>query len=83
MGEKLTNDERKKYIDHIEMLQEENAFMKKVLRHIFPEKSDAYYLCGEKGAKNELGLPEEVVICPAFGKQELVTYKRQEGETNG
>ena len=83
MAEHTVNEERKKYIEHIELLQEENAFMKKVLKHVFPENSEAYYLCGENGDKNELGLQEEVVICPAYGKQELVRYKRQEGEPDG
>jgi hypothetical protein len=78
MSEAVSKDERAKFIKHIELLQEENAFMKKVLKHVFPEKTDAYYLCGEHGDKNELGLPEEVMICPAYGKQELVKYKRQE-----
>ena len=83
MSENSVQGERKKYLEHIELLQEENAFMKRVLKHVFPEKSEAYYLCGEHGEKNELGLPEEVVICPAYGKLELVKYKRQEGEPNG
>lgn len=83
MAENSVQDERKQYLEHIELLQEENAFMKKILKHVFPEKSEAYYLCGERGEKNDLGLPEEVVICPAYGKLELVTYKRLEEKTDG
>lgn len=76
MSNVLTEEERSKYIAQIEKLQEEHAFMKKVLKHIFPENSESFYLCGEKGQKDDLGLPEFVMICPAFGKQEIKTYKR-------
>lgn len=78
----LPEEERKKYLNHIDKLQEENAFMKKVLKHVFPEKSEAYYLCGEQGDKDEFGLPEYVIICPAFGKQELMRYQRVEYESD-
>jgi hypothetical protein len=72
----LAEDERKNYLSQIERLQEEHAFMKKILKHIFPENTEAFYLCGEEGDKDDLGLPEFVMICPAFGKQELKKYKR-------
>ena len=78
MSNVLHEEERKKYLDHIEVLQEENAFLKKIYRHIFPENTEAYYLCGEQGEKDQLGLPEFVIICPAFGKQELVKFKKVE-----
>lgn len=78
MNGEMNSDEREKFIKHIETLQEENAFMKKVLKHIFPEKSGGYYLCDESGNKDELGLPEQIMICPAYGKQELVKYKKVE-----
>lgn len=64
--------------NHLARLQEENLFMRKVLKHVFPEETNAYYLCGEEGTKDELNLPEYVVICPAFGKKELVRYKKVE-----
>lgn len=78
----LPEEERRKYLNHIEILQEENAFLKKVFKHIFPEKTEAYYLCGEQGEKNQIGLPEYVIICPAFGKQELARYQRVEYDSD-
>lgn len=78
----LPEEERIKYLNHIETLQEENAFLKKVFKHIFPEKTEAYYLCGEQGEKCEFGLPEYVIICPAFGKQELVRYQKVEYDSD-
>lgn len=82
MSDVLPEEERKRYLDQIEKLQEENAFMRRVLTHVFPEETEAYYLCGEQGDKDDLGLPEYVIICPSYGKQELSRYQRVEYESD-
>lgn len=60
----------------IEKLKKENETLKKVLRHVFPEISDYYFICGEGGKKDFHGLPERIVVCPKYGSEVIVTYRR-------
>lgn len=41
--------------------------LKKVLVHATPEKSGEYFICGEGGPKDSMGLPEFIFVCPTYG----------------
>ena len=50
--------------------------LKKVWIHSSPEKSGAYFICGEGGEKDTMGLPEFISVCPAYGLDGFAYYKK-------
>lgn len=50
--------------------------LKKVWIHSVPEKSGVYFICGEGGEKDPMGLPEFISVCPAFGLDGFAYYKK-------
>jgi hypothetical protein len=63
----------------IEDLTEKNTKLKRILSHIFPDKSGKYFICGELG-KHENDLPEMIVVCPMYGSDAVQIY-RKDGNT--
>jgi len=57
-------------------LRFENERLKEILRKVFPEKSGQYFLCGEGGDKDDMGLPKLLFVCPAYGLQGFALYKK-------
>ena len=54
--------------------------LKKIFHHSSPDKFEGvYFVCGEGGERDELGLPEYLTVCPAYGVDARLTkmYKRQ------
>ena len=53
--------------------------LRKIFLHMNPEKFEGvYFICGEMGDKDELGIPEYITVCPAYGVDARLTktYKR-------
>lgn len=51
--------------------------LKKIFIHSQAEKFDGiYFICGEAGEKDELDLPEYILVCPAFGLDGFAMYKK-------
>ena len=50
--------------------------LKKIWIHSSPEKSGAYFICGEGGEKDEMGLPEFISVCPTYGLDGFCYYKK-------
>ena len=50
--------------------------LKKIWIHSSPEKSGAYFICGEGGEKDEMGLPEFISVCPTYGLDGFAYYKK-------
>jgi len=51
--------------------------LKKIFVHVSPEKfADVFFICGEGGSKDEMGLPEYITVCPAYGLDGHATYKK-------
>lgn len=50
----------------------------KILGHVFPENSGRYFICGEGGQKDEMGLPDRIHICPEYGSEIVVIYEKRE-----
>ena len=51
----------------------------RVFIHSNPEKFEGvYFICGESGDKDDLGLPEYITVCPAYGVDSGLTkmYKK-------
>lgn len=49
---------------------------KKILTHVFAEKSGAYFVCGESGDKDTMGLPEKIFVCPSYGLEGMAVYTK-------
>ena len=50
--------------------------LKKIWIHSSPEKSGAYFICGEGGGKDDMGLPEFISVCPTYGLDGMAMYKK-------
>ena len=49
----------------------------KIVRSTYPDKfPDTYFICGEGGKKDKNGLPEQVLVCPAYGADWYQVYSR-------
>ena len=59
-----------------EELIEENTKLRKVLSTSFPERSGDIFICGHSLDLATDGLPESVMICPTYGSDYIVTYRR-------
>ena len=63
----------------VEITENEYQLFQKLLKiwkHSSPEKTGAYFICGEGGEKDEMGLPEFVSVCPTYGLDGTVMYKK-------
>ena len=47
-----------------------------ILCKAFPEKSGHFFICGEAGEKDDMGLPEKIMVCPAYGLDGFASYKK-------
>ena len=47
-----------------------------ILCKAFPEKSGHFFICGEAGEKDSMGLPEKIMVCPAYGLDGFASYKK-------
>ena len=49
----------------------------KMVRHLSAEKlNGVFFICGEAGAKDNMGLPEKILVCPAFGLDGFAIYTK-------
>jgi hypothetical protein len=56
--------------------------LKTILRHTRAEKlENVYFVCGEGGTKDEMGLPEMIMVCPSFGLDGFAMYKKSSNYT--
>lgn len=50
--------------------------LKTIVRHSNPERSGLYFICGEGGEKDNMGLPETINVCPAYGLDGMAQYTK-------
>ena len=50
--------------------------LKKVWFHTQPDKSGSFFICDESGERDEMGLPEMIMVCPAYGLDGFAIYKK-------
>lgn len=63
-----------------EITEKEYEFFQKlktIFKHAKAEQLDGvYFICGEAGDRDEMGLPEYISVCPAFGLDGFAYYKK-------
>jgi hypothetical protein len=47
-----------------------------ILKHAMSEKTGVFFICGEAGEKDSMGLPEKIMVCPAYGLDGFASYKK-------
>lgn len=55
-----------------------------IIKHnVLAEKlGDIFFICGETGSKDDNGLPENILICPAYGVDWFQVYTKT-NQTHG
>ena len=48
----------------------------KILSHLLSEQTGMFFICGEAGEKDTLGLPEKIFVCPTYGLDGFCVYKK-------
>lgn len=76
------NNEVEAYPGELRKLRELTTKLKDIFIHSAPDKfQEVYFICGDSGDKDSLGLPEKILICPAYGLDYAVEYtKSSEGK---
>jgi len=66
----------------VERLKEKCDKQATILRRLNPENfPDTYFICGELGEKDQNGLPEKIMIVPAYGVDWMQIYQRNDKVT--
>jgi hypothetical protein len=47
-----------------------------ILKHAMSEKTGVFFICGEAGEKDSMGLPEKIMVCPEYGLDGFALYKK-------
>jgi hypothetical protein len=79
LGFMYPKDEQTMHPPEIEKLLVENEQLKTILRHLLPEKSGQYFICGGSTELDANGLPESILVCPAFGTEGSAIYRKSSG----
>ena len=84
---KVDASQLKHLLDHYDALSnkvsitdEEYALFQKLVKvwyHSQPEKTGAYFICGEAGEHDSLGLPDTILVCPAMGSNITAVYEKR------
>ena len=70
------NYEVEAYEGELRKLRDEHASMVKALKHLMADKTGFYFICGEAGEKDSMGLPHAIFICPAYGSDGMAIYTK-------
>jgi hypothetical protein len=67
------------YYEEVLLLRKKLAKFEKLdrlIKHGNPDNSGYFFICGEAGKKDSMGLPEKILVCPAYGLDGFATYKK-------
>ena len=64
------------YYEEVLLLREKIENYKTILKHLLADESGVFFICGEAGEKDSMGLPEEIMICPTYGLDGFASYKK-------
>jgi hypothetical protein len=79
LGFMSPKDEQAMHPHEIEKLLTENEQLKTILGHLLPENSGQYFICGGSTELDADGLPESILVCPAFGTEGSAIYRKSSG----
>ena len=65
------------YAGELKKLRETNEKFTNIFKHSNPEKYEGvYFICGEGGDRDGMGLPEKLFVCPAYGLDGMAIYTK-------
>lgn len=71
------NHEVERFEGELRQLREMNEKFLTMFKHATAEKyAGVYFICGEGGEKDEMGLPEKILVCPAYGLDGMAVYTK-------
>ena len=47
-----------------------------IIKHAMAEKTGLFFICGASDEKDSMGLPEKIMVCPAYGLDGFASYKK-------
>lgn len=52
--------------------------LEKIIKHnvLVEQLGNVYFICGESGEKDQMGLPEKILVCPAYGLAGMAIYTK-------
>lgn len=68
------NLEIESYVGELRQLRQENQLLN-IFMDQYKKSKSKYFICGEYGAKNNYGLPKNILICHTLGSDEVTTYE--------
>jgi hypothetical protein len=60
----------------LHLLEQEVEKLRVIIRHLLPEKSGEPFICGKGGERDINGMFERLWVCPSYGSEAMVVYKR-------
>ena len=69
------------YYEEVLLLRKKVEKYETILRHAMSEKTGVFFICGEAGEKDSMGLPEKIMVCPAYGLDGFASYRKDRDYT--
>lgn len=63
-------------VEEVKKIEQENEKLKNIITHLFSDRTGVYFICGESGDKDEMGLPEHIFVCPSYGLDGMAIYTK-------
>lgn len=78
------NHEVEAYEGELKELRAKVALYDRIFIHSFAadKVGNVYFICGETGTRDSNGLPERILVCPAYGVDWFQVYQKTE-QTEG
>ena len=64
------------YYEEVLLLRKKVEKYETMFKHAMSEKTGVFFICGEAGEKDSMGLPEKIMVCPAYGLDGFASYKK-------
>jgi len=64
------------YYEEVLLLRKKVEKYETILKHVMSEKTGTFFICGEAGDKDSMGLPEYISVCPTYGVDGSAFYKK-------
>jgi hypothetical protein len=78
----MTDEVKIAFGEEIIRLKEENERLKTMIRHAIADRTGVYFICGEGGTKDSMGLPAKILVAPSYGADGFAVYSKT-GEYSG
>lgn len=66
------------YYEEVLLLRKKVEKYETILKHAVSEKTGLFFICGEAGEKDGMGLPEKIMVCPSMGLDGFATYVKDQ-----